>query len=139
MVGQTRRDTDDMAAPELFHRRYGGLRDVVKSVDVGRHNVGILLGAVVGEWTRNENTGVIDQRVDPPEIFNCRRNHARASFRIADVARDGQQVRIARRLDRARRGDDAIIAIEIGADERRADPLRCAGDNDDFLTVAHDD
>ena len=62
---------------------------------------------------------------------------ALGGLRIGDVAGDGENVVIVRRLDRARGGDDAVVAFAIGLDERRADALRCAGDDCDFLFGTH--
>ena len=45
---------------------------------------------------------------------------------------------VARRLDRTRGGDDAIVAIAKSLDQGGADALRCAGDDGDLLLDTHD-
>jgi hypothetical protein len=51
---------------------------------------------------------------------------------------DGEHPFVGRRRDVARVGDDEESALAIRLDERRADALRCAGDDGDFLVGGHD-
>jgi hypothetical protein len=83
-------------------------------------------------------TGIVDQRVDAAEALQRLLDDLLRGRRIGDVAGNGQHIRIGGRLDRAGIGDDAIIAVAVTLDQVRADALRCAGDDDDFLFLTHD-
>src|SRR5882724_2072039 len=58
-------------------------------------------------------------------------------FPIGDVAGNDQNVVVARRLDRARRRDHPVVAMAVRLDEGRADALRRAGNNSNFLFGPH--
>ena len=92
---------------------------------------------VIGERLGDEDAGVVDQRVDAAEPRHGFRDHALGGLGIGDVAGDGQDVVIVRRLDRARGGDDAVVAVAIRLHQGRADALRCAGNDCDFLFGTH--
>ena len=114
------------------------LRDVEEAGEVGR-DLGVeVLGRVVGEGLGDEDAGIVDQRVDPPEARNRLPDHALGGRRIADVAADGQDVRITGLLDRAGGRHDPIVAIAERLDQAGADALRRTGDDGDFLFAAHD-
>jgi hypothetical protein len=106
---------------------------VEEAAEVDRDDRRVILVRIAGEGLRNEDAGVVDQAVDAAEALERLRDDSFGRLGIGDVAGDSQNVRIRGRLDRTGVGDDAIIAIAISLDQFRADALRCAGDNDDFL------
>ena len=104
-----------------------------EAAEIDRNDRREILGGIVGERLGDEDAGIVDQRVDAAETLERLRYDLLRRRRIGDVAGNGQNIRIPRRLDRAGIGDDAVIAIAISLDQVRADALRCAGDDDDFL------
>ena len=68
------------------------LRDVEEAGEIGRELGVEVLGRVVGEGLGDEDAGIVDQRVDPPEPRDRLPNDALGGRRIADVAADRQDV-----------------------------------------------
>ena len=73
-----------------------------------------------------------------PKRSSAVRDDPPGGFRLADVARHGQHVRVGSGLDRPGSGDHAIVPVAIGAHQVGADPLGRAGDDDDLLLATHD-
>jgi hypothetical protein len=69
-----------------------------------------------------------------PNLFG---DHALSGRSVGDVARDGQDIVITRRLDRSRCSHHAIVATTERGDEARPDALRRSGDHGNFSVVAH--
>ena len=138
MVNQAGGDLHDVAAALFLHLGDGELRHMEKSGDVDAKNRRVVGLGVLGEGLGDEDAGVVDERVDAPEPRHALGNRALGRLPIGDVAGNRDDVVIVRRPHRARGGDHPVVAITIGFDERRADALRCAGDNRNFLFDAHD-
>ncbi|KAG0915170.1 hypothetical protein G6F32_016572 [Rhizopus arrhizus] len=77
-------------------------------------------------------------RIHPSETGQRLLHNLPSRRRIADVASDGQVVRIVRRLDGPGRPDDTVAAAEKCTGDTLAQALRRAGNDGDFLFVAHD-
>ena len=99
MLDQCGRDLYHMARTLLNHRADGLLRDIEKPVQVRRKEIPILLIGTLRELVGNENSGVVDQRIDAAEARQRFFNDHLAGRRVADVASDCQIVRIVRRLN----------------------------------------
>src|SRR5271156_5065833 len=126
-----------MAAALLLHLGDGELRDVKEPGDVDaqdRHVVGL---GVLGERFGDEDAGVVDERVDPPEPGHPFGDRTLGRLPIGDVAGNREDLIIVRRSDRARGRDDPVVAIAVRPDEGRADALRGTGNNSNFLVATH--
>ncbi|MNW05403.1 hypothetical protein D3C71_2016410 [compost metagenome] len=60
-------------------------------------------------------------------------------LRFADVAGNGEDVRIGGRFDRSRRRDHVVVQITESLDHACAEALGCTGNDDDFFRIAHDE
>jgi hypothetical protein len=121
----------------LQHLHHGVLRDVEEASEIGRDLCPEVVDRIVREGLGDEDPGIVDERVDPPEPRHRLFDDALGRCRIADVAGYGSSIVIAAQLDRARRRHYPVIAIAISLDQCSADTLRGASDNDDFLLCAH--
>ena len=137
MIDEARRDLHDMAASPFLHLGDGELGDAEEAGDVDAEDRGEVRLGVPGERLGDEDAGVVDERVDAPEPRHGFKDHAFGRLPIGDVAGDGKNLVVVRRLDRASRRDHAVIAIAIGPDERGADALRSARDHRNFLFGTH--
>src|SRR5215813_4204183 len=137
MLNERCGNLDDMATPLLLHRLDRCLSDKEKAVEIGRENSIVLFGGVLGEGGRDKDARIVDKGINAPEMLDCLPDDPRSSFRIANIARDGQNIRIFRWLERTGRRDDAIVAVEIGLNQCFTDALRRAGDYCDFLLGFH--
>src|SRR5262249_15458923 len=90
---------------------------------------------------RDEDAGVVDQRIDAAELFNGRVNDALCDGGVGNVPRHADHVaRVVRpRLDVSRIRNDAVAAPGITTDEPRADPLGSARYDHNLRFLAHDD
>jgi hypothetical protein len=79
----------------------------------------------------DEDAGVVDERVDPPEATERLIEHALGGLGLRDVAGDGEEVRVLRRVARARGADDGVPGAAKAGDETGADAVRGAGDDRD--------
>ena len=135
VVDEAGADVDDVAAALDEHLSDRTLSDVEEPGEVDRRDRGVLIEGVVGERLADEESGVVDQRVDPTEPVECQFDHALGGLRLGDVTRYREHVGFAGRADRARGRDDRIT----GSTERRcdalADALRGAGDDRDLLRL----
>src|SRR5262245_2911402 len=120
------------------HRGGNTLGDVEEAGEIGGDLCVEVLGRVVREGLGDEDAGIVDERVDPPEAGQRLLDDALGGGGIANVAGDRENIRIAALLDRARRRHDAIIAIAIGLDEHSTDTLGGARYDGDLLLIAHD-
>jgi hypothetical protein len=139
VVCQAGGDVDDVAFALFFHLVDRELGDVEEAVQVHRQHVGVVFGGVRGERFGDEDTGVVDQGVDAAKTCDGFTDDLLCDFRVADVARHGEDVRVGGRFDRTRRGDDFVIQVTEGFDHAGAEALGCASDNDDFFRIAHDE
>src|SRR5580704_14226195 len=122
VIDQARRYPHEMAAALLLHLGDGELRDVKKPGDVDaqdRHVVGL---DVLGERFGDEDAGVVDERVDPPEPGHPFKDRTLGRLPIGDIAGHREDLIIVRRSDRARGRDDPVVAIAVRPDEG---PRRC--------------
>ena len=109
--------------PCLEHLRRDPLRDVEEAGEIGR-DLGVeVLGRVVGEGLGDEDAGIVDQRVDPPEPRDRLPNHRFGGRRIADIAAHRHDILIAGLLDRAGGRHDPVVAIPERLDQAGADAL----------------
>jgi hypothetical protein len=100
VIDEAGRDVDDVAAALDGHLADRTLRDVEEAGEVhGGGRIEILL-RVVGERLADEDSGVVDQRVDAPEPVERLLHHARRRARVGDVAIHSENVGLAGGLDR---------------------------------------
>jgi hypothetical protein len=121
-----------MAATPLLHLGDGELCDVKEPGDVDAQDRRVVGLGVLSERFGDEDAGVVDERVDAPELGYAFGDRTLGRLPIGDVAGNDQDVVVVRRLDRACRRDDPIIAIAVGLDEGRADALRRPGNDSNF-------
>ena len=138
MVYEARRDLDDVAAAPLLHLSDRELRHVEESCQIDAEHHRVIGLAVLREGLRDEDAGVVDERVDTPEPRHAFGDRTLGRPPVSDVARNGQDVRVVGSSDRARNRDDPVAATAIPLDERCADALRCASDDGNFPFTAHD-
>jgi len=138
IVDEARGDLHDMTAALLLHLGDGDLRDVEEAGDVNAQDGGVVGLGVLGEGLGDENTGIVDERVDAPEPRHTFGDRALRRLPVGNVAGDDEDIGVARRLDGPRGRDHSVIAIAICLDEGRADTLRRAGDDCNFPFGAHD-
>ncbi|MNY70140.1 hypothetical protein D3C86_2082130 [compost metagenome] len=74
--------------------------DVEEAIQVHREHIGVVFSGVFGEGFGDEDPGVVDQGVDAAETFDRFTDHLLGDFRVADVARHGEDVRVGGRFDR---------------------------------------
>ena len=132
MVDQARCDLYYVAAALFLHLGDGELSDVKEAGKVDAQNSGVVGLGVLGEGLGDEDAGVVDERVDAPEPGHALGDRALRRFPIGDVAGHRENFVIARRLKRACRRDDVVIAIAVGLDEGRTDTSRCPGNDCNF-------
>lgn len=142
LFGQRRRDVDDVAGALPQHLGGRLLRDVEEPEQVQRDEGHQIVLGVVDEGLGDEDSGVVDQGVDAAEALHRCTDHALRSARSGDVSIDRQDARGGARLDGPGVGDNSVAAGEVPVHEACADPLGCAGDDDNlllcFLFCAHD-
>jgi hypothetical protein len=92
MVDEAGRDVDDVAAALYEHLLDCALGDVEETGEVDGNNGVEVVWWVVGERLADEDAGVADQRVDPPETVECLVRHAMSGFRLRDVTRHRDDV-----------------------------------------------
>lgn len=139
VVGQAGGDVDHVALALFFHLGDGQLGDVEEAVEVDRQHRCVVFRGVGGERFGDEDAGVVDQGVDAAEACHAFADHPLSGGRVADVAGDGQDLRVVRRFDRARGGDDVVAQFAEGLDHAFAQTLGSSGDNDSFFRIAHDE
>ena len=139
MVHQAGGDVDDVAAAVFLHLGDGQLGDVEEAVEVHRQHVGVVFSGVRGERLGDEDPGVVDQRIDTAKTCDRFADNTLCGGGFADVAGHGEDVRIGRRLDRTRSGDDLVTEFTEGLDHAVAETLGCASDDNDFFRIAHDE
>ena len=135
VLRQCRRHVHDVASALTQHVANDELAEREEAVEVGAEDGGVVVGAVVGERLGHEHAGVVDQRVDVPEL---RQGLGDDPSRIrcgGDVALDGQQVGVVARLDRPSRRHDRPTELSVAGDDPRPDPLRPARDDRDVLSA----
>jgi hypothetical protein len=137
MVYEARRDLDDVAAAALFHLSDRELRHVEESRQVDAEHRRVIGLAVLPEGLRDEDAGVVDERIDTPEPRHAFGDRTLGRPPVRDVARNGQDVRVVGMSDRARNRDDPVAATAIRLYECCAYALRCAGDHGNFLFTVH--
>ncbi len=138
MVDQAGRDLHDMPRTPLCHLGNGAPGETEEPAEVDRNDGGEIVLGVVDERFGDEDACIVDERVDAAEAIESLRDDALHRRRIDDVAGDVENVRVGRRLDRARIGDHAVVPLAKSPDQIRANPLRRAGDDRDLPVRAHD-
>ena len=96
----------------------------------------VVVSRVVGEGLADEDPGVVDQAVDPPEPVERLLDHALGGLGFGDVTLDGEEVGLvgrARSSARCRRRRTRHDGTRLPAG---ADALRGAGDDRDLLRRA---
>jgi hypothetical protein len=83
---------DDMAAALADHLPDNALSDVEEPGEIHGGDRGIVVWRVVGERLADEDPGVIDQAVDPPEPIERPLHHALGGPGIGDVTLHGEVV-----------------------------------------------
>ena len=82
-----------------------------ESVQVDATGRGKIVEGVLDERLRNEDTGIVDERIKASEVFDGRIEDPLGGFRGCDIASDRRNLRIMgeiARIDRTRIGDDGI-------------------------------
>lgn len=113
MGDQARRDLHNMAAATFLHLGDGELRDVEKPGDVDAQHRSEILAGVAGERLGDEDAGVVDERVNPPEPIDPCGDYALGRLGFRDIAGYGQNVVIIRPVNRTRRCDDPVTQASI--------------------------
>lgn len=139
VVRQAGGDVDDVAATLFFHLGDRELGDVEEAIQVHRQHSGVVFLGVGGERFGDEDSGVVDQGVDAAETCDRFTDDSLGDRRVADVAGNGEDVRIGGWLDRTRSGDYPVIEITESLDHACAETLGGASNNDDFFRIAHDE
>ena len=108
------------------------LGDVEEPGQVHGGDRGVVLERVLREGLADVETGVFDQRVDPPEAIESQVDRTVRGLSFGDVAGDGDAFAVVVR-GRKRPGDadDGIAGAAVPLDETGADALRRAGDDRD--------
>jgi hypothetical protein len=99
---EARRDLDDVAVAALLHLSDRELRHVEESREVNAEHRRVVGLAVLREGFRDEDAGVVDERVDAPEPRYAFGDRTLGRPPVSDVARNGQDVRVVGSSDRAR-------------------------------------
>ena len=97
----------------------------------------VVFRRIGGKRLRDEDAGVVDKRVDAAEPGDGFGDHALSGLRISDIAGNGENFIVVRRLDRAGGRHYAVVAVTVGLHKGRADTLRCAGNDCYFLFGTH--
>jgi len=130
-------DVDDVAAALDDHLAYRSLGDLKEPGQVHGGDRGEVLGRVVREGLADEDARVVDQGVDPSEPPERLVDDALGGLCVGDVTLHGQDVGFLGGVDRARGRDDPVTSTSKRCCEARADALRRASDDRDFLRLAH--
>src|SRR5271156_1144698 len=112
-----------------------------ESVQVDATHRGKLVEGVLDERLRNEDTGVVDERIKASEVFDGRIEDPLGGFRGCDIASDRRNLRIMgeiARIDRTRIGDDGISDFPVSLHEAGAYALRCSRDDSDLVFRTHE-
>ena len=72
----------------------------------------IVVARVFGERLADEDPGVVDQAVDPPEPVERLLHHALGPSRLGDVTLHGEEVGLVGGGDRARGADDRVAGVD---------------------------
>ena len=126
-----------MARALLEHLGGRPLGDVKEAGDIHAEIEIIVLLSEVDERLRNEDAGIVHERVDPAKALQAFSDDPLGGLRLADIARNGEDTGVCTLLDRSGGGDHAVVAIAIGPNQGGADALRRAGDYSDLLFIAH--
>lgn len=98
MVHQAGGDLHDMPTSLLLHLGDCQLSDVEEAGEIDCHHGGIVGAGVLGEWLGDENTSVVDERVDPPKPVHSGRNGALGRLPIGNITRHCDNAIIGGRL-----------------------------------------
>jgi hypothetical protein len=112
-------------------------RDVEEAGEVDADDGGEVGLGVAGEGPGDEESGIVDERVDAPEPRHAFGDRAFRRLPVRDVAGHRQNIVIVRRLDRPRGRDHPVVALAIRVDQGLADALRCTGDDGNFPFGIH--
>ena len=127
MIDEARGDVDDVSAALLRHVADDALREVEEAIQVhGRHRDEVV-GGVVQKRFADEDSRVVDQRVDAPETIERFLDDALSSFDLRDVTLDRVHVDRVRRGHRKGRRDDAVAETKESICDPGSDPPRGAG------------
>lgn len=97
------------------------------------HDGVVVFSGVLGERLADVDAGVVHQRVDPAKSRDSFGNDTLGGRRITDITSYRQDVRVVRRLDRARGRDNAIAELSKRLHDFSAYALRRAGNDDNLL------
>jgi hypothetical protein len=138
VVDNRGRDIDHVAAVAFQHLGYGPLGETEEAGHVYAEHQRVILGGVVGERLGHKDAGIIDQRVDPPETAQCGVDDLTGGGGVAEVTRDGEHLRVRRRVHRLGIGHHRPALAPVSGDDPGADALRSAGDDGNAaLRLAH--
>jgi hypothetical protein len=85
-IDQRRCDLHDVAALALLHLDHGALRDVKEAGEIDPENRRIIGLGIFRERLRDEDAGIVDQRIDPPKSSHPVRDRAFGSLDVRDIA-----------------------------------------------------
>ena len=83
-IDQRRCDLHDVAALALLHLDHGALRDVKEAGEIDPENRRIIGLGIFRERLRDEDAGIVDQRIDPPKSSHPVRDRAFGSLDVRD-------------------------------------------------------
>src|SRR4029077_13817430 len=92
---------------------------------------------VVSEGLGDDNTCVVDQGIDTPEALDCGFHDLCGDVVVADVTTNRDDALVGGRLNAAGISYYNKAVVTIGFDDGSTDALRGAGDDVDFLFIAH--
>ncbi|MGY4296678.1 hypothetical protein ACVWXN_004773 [Bradyrhizobium sp. i1.4.4] len=84
---------------------------------------------ILGKGLRNEQAGIVDERIDPSEALDGQFHDAIGRLCAGDIAIDRGHRRIVAPADRTRTGNDVIADIPVGLEQSCANAARCSGDD----------
>src|SRR4051812_14310717 len=113
------------------------LRSVEETGGIDSSDRSVLSFGVFGERLRDEDAGVVDQRVDTSEAGNGFEYCALSGGTLTDIAPDRNDLIIFARLDCTRDGDNSVVAIAICLDQSRTDSLRSSCNHGNLMIPAH--
>ncbi len=134
VVDQGRGDVHDVPTALLDHLPDRPLGDVEEPGQVHGRDRGIVLDRVLRERFADVDTGVVDQRVDPPESIAGLVDRTLRGFGVSDVASNRDVFVVVRSRERARDADDGISGATVASYKACADALGRAGDDHDRRT-----